>query len=580
MPPLVVQKLKKWFVIALLLVGACTPYQLPSSPFDSVRALYNTKGHGSTNKGLIGQEDDATYEDKSASQVIRYYIEKAVERMGTPDGHYALEYLNELTSQRKSYNFTTSSINENNSGCSSTISAIPQLLPPSMLEELLRQSKDMERFMNTNLDSVDGIPSIHLNLWVRGKERFANDENVDKMEEYPTGYKNGIQKLLKLLKPYLCQVLLPHVQTLMNDSSIMIDEVFLRRYGDDVGRRSISAHFDCYSRVTAVIALDDVACNGNNGLYTTTTRTSPVEQPCNHVALRRYFPLRKGDGVVHSWDVLHGVDVEPGLVRTSLIVWFVSPYPTHKINHIQKSSKTLPSTTLWNRAQSISEPAPWVSQRFDLAINDVAQFVLASILEASPSLDDHDDDISISYELYLKSAALGNAFALDRLGWMFYEDKGGISSTQAISAKFVAEKLHSSSNLIASLHLEDHSDDKSIPCILSLAKRFWYEGAIRGVAQSQLALAYHLKKEAEEMMMKKTQLTSEELPDNDEDEGQKLRLMAAVFASLAEQQGEEDAATYLTDLVNQEIVARSIKTDIEFTLSPVVQTITAWKNIL
>ena len=59
-----------------------------------------------------------------------------------------------------------------------------------------------------------------------------------------------------------------------------------------------------------------------------------------------------------------------------------------------------------------------------------------------------------------------------------------------------------------------------------------------------------------------------------------LDLMSAVFASLAEQQGEEDSALYLTDLVNQEIVARSIKTDIEFTLSPVVQTITAWKNIL
>ena len=67
---------------------------------------------------------------------------------------------------------------------------------------------------------------------------------------------------------------------------------------------------------------------------------------------------------------------------------------------------------------------------------------------------------------------------------------------------------------------------------------------------------------------------------NEGNEGQKLRLMAAVLASLAEQQGEEDAALYLADLVNQEIMARSIKTDDEFATSPVVQTISAWRSVL
>jgi hypothetical protein len=33
-------------------------------------------------------------------------------------------------------------------------------------------------------------------------------------------------------------------------------------------------------------------------------------QVLNHAALRRFFPLACGDGVVHTWDVIHGVDVE------------------------------------------------------------------------------------------------------------------------------------------------------------------------------------------------------------------------------------------------------------------------------
>ena len=102
--------------------------------------------------------------------------------------------------------------------------------------------------------------------------------------------------------------------------------MFLRRYGQDIGgqndlsRNGISAHYDVFSKVTAVIALDDVAADGRNGLFTTST--DDKGQTSNHKSLRRFFPLQKGDCVIHTWDVLHGVDVKPGLDRTSLIVWF------------------------------------------------------------------------------------------------------------------------------------------------------------------------------------------------------------------------------------------------------------------
>ena len=42
--------------------------------------------------------------------------------------------------------------------------------------------------------------------------------------------------------------------------------------------------------------------------------------------LKKFFQLNEGegDGVVRTFDILHGVDVDPKLIlpRTSLIVWF------------------------------------------------------------------------------------------------------------------------------------------------------------------------------------------------------------------------------------------------------------------
>ena len=70
---LVVVNMKKWFVIALL-VGACTPYQLPS-PF-LLHALA-PMGHDLN-------------ENEGASQIIRHYTEEALVKMGTPDGHHII----------------------------------------------------------------------------------------------------------------------------------------------------------------------------------------------------------------------------------------------------------------------------------------------------------------------------------------------------------------------------------------------------------------------------------------------------------------------------------------------------------
>ena len=71
-------------------------------------------------------------------------------------------------------------------------------------------------------------------------------------------------------------------------------------------------------------ALDNTAFTGKNGLYT--IHKSSELGVSNHVALHEIFPLERGDGVVHTFDVLHGVDVDPNLnqSRILLIVWFSS----------------------------------------------------------------------------------------------------------------------------------------------------------------------------------------------------------------------------------------------------------------
>lgn len=89
------------------------------------------------------------------------------------------------------------------------------------------------------------------------------------------------------------------------------DDASSTRYG-------LSAHYDVTADATCVMALDST---GRNGLYTI---PSTPGVGGSHAALRRFFPLEKGDGVAHTYDILHGVDVDPKLnrARTSLIVWF------------------------------------------------------------------------------------------------------------------------------------------------------------------------------------------------------------------------------------------------------------------
>ena len=132
----------------------------------------------------------------------------------------------------------------------------------------------------------------------------------------------------------------------------------------------------------------------------------------NHASLRRFFPLNKGDGVVHTWNVLHGVDVEPGLDRTSLIVWFAT-----------------------DEDEEENTAASWLVKNPNLEMDDVAQFVLATALESIDRKENKDPSSTQLSEkqLYLQSAARGNAFAMTRMG--------SLCDEQALSPDEVQEAL-------------------------------------------------------------------------------------------------------------------------------------------
>jgi hypothetical protein len=479
--------------------------------------------------------DDSIVVATDEVATVRGYTEEALKWQGEPEGLSALGSLGELcTAPRRPFDFNADRIHGKVKG--SVLSKIPNLIPRSVTEEMFEKVLDLQEkgWLSTNLDSVDGLPSFHLNL-VSGGEPIVDmtlDATVDDDD-----FEICIRDLIRLVTPYIYGTLLPQVHELMNTTTIRISDVFIRRYGEEMidgkSRNGISAHYDVYSKVTSVIALDDVSKDGTNGLYTTHVRpaegSSSPGETSNHASLRRFFPLSCGDAVVHTWDVLHGVDVESGLDRTSLIVWCSV-----------------------EEEMALGPVSPWLSSRDDLDTNDVAQFVLASALEGSegPNWGRSEQEAAgneCSYhELYLRSASRENAFALTRMGGLLGENE--ISPELTARAVKVLESLGPIERLPLALLQTDSIS-------LGLAKRFWWEGAIRGNPIAQVALA-------DEVMVQVI-----ESGDYDDD---RLMLAGVLFA-LAAQQGNTHAMESLHRVVQMDLSRRDIQNDEEFLDLPLVK---------
>mmetsp|Transcript_26259 Transcript_26259/g.75821 ORF Transcript_26259/g.75821 Transcript_26259/m.75821 type:complete len:777 (+) Transcript_26259:84-2414(+) len=485
-------------------------------------------------------------------RLVQSYSELAIENRGTSLGMEALEILGLMSARRKPYHFAPDPIAASGdaSGSLSTRNIVaPQrgLFPKETIDQVKDTMATIETngWLATNLDSVDNLPSLHLNLVSGGEPIFPMmDENVaydaDNEDDRAITFEGSIGRLWRLVKPHLEDKLLPRVCSAMGSSMVQISDVFIRRYGEDVQpdhaaatRYGISAHFDVTASTTSVVALDDVAAEGKSGLYTT-----EISDFCtNHAALRRYFPLSAGDAVIHTWDVLHGVEIDPGQQRTSLIVWF------------EDRGKDADD-------HNLAYP-PWLTN--PSVDDDVGQFVLATATSGSvdQSLLSRGDDAFDEFHplnLYIRSAALGNAFALTSLGSLCNEG--------SLPSEFIAK----SKQMLQGLRGLGKDDEGKVVTkgvdAKELAIELWHEAAIRGNPLAQTSLADEYMGQSMELMS----TTS----GNNHERANELRLKATTLFAIAGQQGYNDALQALPRVLNVESSTHEIAED--FYNSPVFQT--------
>jgi len=157
-------------------------------------------------------------------------------------------------------------------------------------------------------DSIDGMPveKIYLNTY---------DHIIDKTSKDP------ITRIDNILKPVLDKIVTPLVRQQYpeqcdRDGRKCLACSSMIRHWNPNRREFLNSHVDTDSIVTFVVSLSQHGSDFTGGLYVTPSRGIQ----------KQYIPLRKGDGVMHQFDLLHGVRVFHGqnrkVERFSWILWF------------------------------------------------------------------------------------------------------------------------------------------------------------------------------------------------------------------------------------------------------------------
>ena len=481
---------------------------------------------------------DRIYKTKQSRQLESYdqimgLTDEALLFCGETRGLEALDKLGYLSSQRIPFDLS----NYKQVTDTTIIGKFPGLFTRTEAGEIVEIVSKLQEhdLLSVNPDSVDGKPSLHLNLVTNGQDIVIEESNE---------LKDAIQDLNSRIISKVYNELLPEARIRMGCDNLKIGEIFLRRYNSDAidddnircGRSGISAHYDVYSKVTAVIALDDIAKDGQNGLYVMADGASS-----NHAALRRFVPLQCGDAAIHSWDVLHGVDVKPlddncliSLERTSLIVWFITEDDSHDEKVVT------------------SRISPWLQNKSKLEENHINQFVLGSLLEDVSELDVNDE--SNSFKLYFKSASSENSFALTRLGSLFESKMKSIENDRHFisSCENLLDSLTPKSALPFALKQVTKYQSNN----MKIASLFWYEGAKRGNPLAQFALA-------DELMSLCTIMKNNDKYD--------VKLLATTLFALAAQQRMNEAQNALDRVVQNEIRSGEITNNEDFANSSIVR---------
>lgn len=497
---------------------------------DMIAQGYSPEGESESSSFWRDEVVDGLVLDPAVA--IERYINAAWYHRGTSQGDTALNILGHSSSLRKPFIFgdgenLQSLLLSERLDTRSTVVSVKQILPSTVVSDVNLHLKNIEQagLLDDVLDSVDNQPSNHISL-------MSNGQNV--VEEG-----SDAASILSIVEPYVVNVLLPQVRIATEEKDVRVSDIFLRIYSTDDEssvRCELDAHYDCFNFATAVIALDDTASDGINGLYTLLPG-SEGENGSSHSALRRYFPLLRGDAVIHSWRVKHGVKVHGiNQKRASLVIWFNTG--CDKNDEQQGITSLLPPSPTW-----LAEGA----KKGD----DVAQFVLASAMDSLSFYCDTDDlafsDIQTwsiqdlhPHDLLINSASQGNADALARLGTICHER--GISDDRGKKlGEILAKNIRPAGayGMLDSdpLEQDDKMDDDGEDDVPSsedidwrlLARKLWFQAAIRGNSSAQVALG-------DEALDSTCPLTAEAF------------LMANTFYSLAAHQGDAAANAALSNL--------------------------------
>lgn len=90
---------------------------------------------------------------------------------------------------------------------------------------------EAEGCLSTNLDSVDGLPSFHLNLVSNGKPLFLKPHTKCNTSS-SSSTETSVRQLLDLVEPYVYNDLVPQVRQ-VGYPRIQVADIILRRYGRD-----------------------------------------------------------------------------------------------------------------------------------------------------------------------------------------------------------------------------------------------------------------------------------------------------------------------------------------------------------
>ena len=214
---------------------------------------------------------------------------------GSDHSIYALDVLGFLSKRRVSFDFNPSvSFKRKGRGI---VLQQRHMLPTHVVEKVSRTVNTVKSngWLSTNPDSVDGLPSLHINLISDGTALFPHDERkvAVKIEGGEGNFEEHCAYIHDVVEPYIYDSILPSVREIVGSNTVEVSDVFLRSYGTDAEdnqddsieseencRFGLSAHYDVLSSLTWYVS-SLLYCNFFGIFYPSSQYYNEIQCDCS-----------------------------------------------------------------------------------------------------------------------------------------------------------------------------------------------------------------------------------------------------------------------------------------------------------